>query len=82
MKPTRGATMGEDKWFASFCGKLRIDKDKRESIAYHWGLNTLSLHATEGAAPCVNYMVFGVTKFESPSRKHFRETLRVRASSR
>lgn len=37
MKQKRGATMGEGEWFASFCGKLRIDKDKRESIAYRTG---------------------------------------------
>ncbi|AOI66349.1 MULTISPECIES: SMODS domain-containing nucleotidyltransferase [Burkholderia] len=29
--------MGEGEWFTSFCGKLRIDKGKRESIAYRTG---------------------------------------------
>ncbi|HDR9269794.1 TPA: nucleotidyltransferase [Burkholderia vietnamiensis] len=29
--------MGKGEWFSGFCGKLRIDKDKRESIAYRTG---------------------------------------------
>lgn len=37
--------MGEGEWFASFCGKLRIDKDKRESIAYRTGRMVGQLNA-------------------------------------
>ncbi|EEE05909.1 SMODS domain-containing nucleotidyltransferase [Burkholderia multivorans] len=37
--------MGEGEWFASFCCKLRIDKDKRESIAYRTGRMVGQLNA-------------------------------------
>lgn len=36
--------------------------------AYHWDRNTLSLQAKDGSALKVNYMVFGVTRFESPTQ--------------
>lgn len=35
---------------------------------YQWDRNTLSLQAKQGATPNVNYMVFGVTRFESSHR--------------
>ncbi|MGT2454402.1 hypothetical protein ACU4GI_14470 [Cupriavidus basilensis] len=47
---------------------VQTDNHSWDWNAYHWDRNTLSLQAKEGSAPNVNYMVFGVTKFESPTQ--------------
>ncbi|MFP4895884.1 hypothetical protein [Paraburkholderia sp. EG304] len=44
---------------------VQTDDQQWDWSGYRWNRGTLSLRSKEGAAPSVNYMVFGVTKFES-----------------
>ncbi|WP_446325857.1 hypothetical protein ACRHQ6_27300 [Burkholderia pseudomallei] len=49
---------------------VQTDDSHWDWNAWHWNRNTLSLQAKDeqGAAPQANYMVFGVTKFESQAQ--------------